>query len=79
MSSMLFSADSGLQQQVKLNHAVLISCNTSQILAQNSCNKMENKTSPRLIPTCESVHTVNKEVRDTLGSSYILIAKNNAI
>lgn len=33
------------------------------MLTQNSCNKTESTASPRLIPTCESVHTVNKEVR----------------
>lgn len=33
------------------------------MLTRKSCSREENKASPRLIPTCESIHTVNKEVR----------------
>lgn len=44
-------------------HSVPMVYNKAWMLTQNSCNKMETTASPRFISTCESVHTVNKEVR----------------
>lgn len=69
VSRLLSCTNSGLQQQVGL-HSKTAQLVTPYIiqerltwLTQKSCSREENKASPRLIPTCESIHTVNKEVR----------------
>lgn len=38
---------------------------------------MEKKPSPRLIPTCESVYTVNKEVRTTRRRKRIILHRQD--
>ncbi len=63
-----------------LIHFTQRSSNVSSKLLQQKCKK---KTSPRVIPTCESVHTVNKEVRTTRRRKRIIlhrqVTKNNVI
>lgn len=73
-SRLLSSADSGLratgwftQQDGTIHHRFSFISYTVKLrlLTQNSCNTVKNKTSPCLIPTCESILTVNKEVKTT--------------
>lgn len=40
---------------------------------------MEKKPSPHLIPTCESVHTVNKEVRTTRRRKQIILNRQDSL